>query len=317
ILLVMSAQYGFTSEEISGIFGLAPEKIDGELGKLDSLLPALAKKQQESNAVWLASWEILLSGAFSEVLAASETDWVDDLFARAAKAAGVDASSKDDFEYFVADVDLSEEKPLRGVVPTSEPEESDEEEDDEDYDDEDDDDDDEDYDDEDDDDDDRYDWDLEDDNRKMIVLGVVLALVLVAVIAFGVHIFTSRNSGSSSNTQTEESADTDAELVIKGDDEDADAGEETEVVEEVAEETEETEETEEEEVTTVTMQANTSSLNVRSEGSTDGDVLTQLSEGEQVEVLSDTSEEWVQIRCIEQDDLEGYVMLQYLSEIEE
>ncbi|MCD8248565.1 MAG: SH3 domain-containing protein, partial [Lachnospiraceae bacterium] len=76
-------------------------------------------------------------------------------------------------------------------------------------------------------------------------------------------------------------------------------------------------ETEEEEVTTVTMQANTSSLNVRSEGSTDGDVLTQLSEGEQVEVLSDTSEEWVQIRCIEQDDLEGYVMLQYLSEIEE
>ena len=30
-------------------------------------------------------------------------------------------------------------------------------------------------------DDDRYDWDLEDDNRKMVILGIVLALVIVAV----------------------------------------------------------------------------------------------------------------------------------------
>ncbi len=313
ILLVMNALDGFTSEEISGIFGLAAEKVDGELGKLDSLLPSLAKKQ-ESGSAWLASWEILLIGASSEILAASGADWVDELFARAAKAAGLDmapSAAKDDFEYFVADVDLSEEKPQKKAVSKPEPEESyededDEEEEDDDYDD----------DDDDDDDDDRYDWDLEDDNRKMIILGVILALVLVAVIAFGVHIFTSRNSGSSS-VQTEESADTDAELVIKGDGEDEETEEETEAVEEVPEETEETEEPEEEEDTTVTMQVNTSSLNVRSEGSTSGSVLTQLSEGEQVEVLSDTSEDWVQIRCIEQDDLEGYVMTQYLSEIEE
>ncbi|MCD8097794.1 MAG: hypothetical protein LUE31_07150, partial [Lachnospiraceae bacterium] len=89
ILLVMNALDGFTSEEISGIFGLAAEKVDGELGKLDSLLPSLAKKQ-ESGTAWLASWEILLIGASSEILAASGTDWVDELFARAAKAAGLD-----------------------------------------------------------------------------------------------------------------------------------------------------------------------------------------------------------------------------------
>ncbi len=313
ILLVMSVQDGFTSDEISGIFGLAAEKVDGELSKLASLLPALAKKQQDSGSAWLASWETLLVGAFSGILAASGTDWIDELFASAAKAAGVDTTgktAKDDFEYFVADVDLSEEKPLREAVRASEPEEeSDDEDDDDDYDDEDD------EDDEDDDDDDRYDWDLEDDNRKMIILGVVLALVLVAVVAFGVHIFTSRDSGSN-DVQTEESSDTDAELVIKGEGEDEESEEEAEVVEEeIPEEPEETEEIEEEE-TTVTMQANTSSLNVRSEGSTNGDVLTQLSQGEQVEVLSDTSEDWVQIRCIEQDDLEGYVMTQYLDVVE-
>ncbi|MCD8197781.1 MAG: SH3 domain-containing protein [Lachnospiraceae bacterium] len=316
ILLVMSVEDGFTSDEISGIFGLAAEKVDGELSKLASLLPALAKKQQDSASAWLASWETLLAGAFFGILAASGTDWVDELFASAAKAAGVDTagkSAKDDFEYFVADVDLSEEKPLREAVRTSEPEEEFDDEDDEDDEGDDEDEDDE---DDDDDDDDRYDWDLEDDNRKMIILGVVLALVLVAVVAFGVHIFTSRDSGSS-DVQTEESSEADAELVIKGEGEDEESEEEAEVVEEeIPEETEETEEIEEEE-TTVTMQANTSSLNVRSEGSTNGDVLTQLSQGEQVEVLSDTSEDWVQIRCIEQDDLEGYVMTQYLSEIEE
>ncbi|MCC8162590.1 MAG: SH3 domain-containing protein [Lachnospiraceae bacterium] len=317
ILLVMNTQDGFTAEEISAIFGLAPEKVEGELGKLDSLLPALAKKQPENISAWLGSWATLLSGASSEILAASEADWVDDLFTRAATAAGVNMAAKaekDEFEYFVADVDLSEEKPLRSVVPEPEPEEESDEDEDDDEDDEYDD---EDEDDEDDDDDDRYDWDLEDDSRKMIILGVVLALVLVAVIAFGVHIFMNRDSGSSS-VQTEESADADAELVIKGETEET-GEEETEEVEEVPEETEETEETEAEaeEETTVTMQANTSSLNVRSEGSTNGDVLTQLTEGEQVEVLSDTSEDWVQIRCIEQDDLEGYVMTQYLSAVEE
>ena len=61
--------------------------------------------------------------------------------------------------------------------------EDEDDEDDEDIDDEDDEDD-------EDDDDDRYDWDLEDDNRKMVIIGVILALVIVCnVIGFGAHIF--------------------------------------------------------------------------------------------------------------------------------
>ena len=65
------------------------------------------------------------------------------------------------------------------------------------------------------------------------------------------------------------------------------------------------------------MEVNGSSVNVRSEASTNGEILTQVNAGETVEVLGDPSEEWVQIRCIEQNNEEGYVMSQYLSEIAE
>ena len=54
-------------------------------------------------------------------------------------------------------------------------------------------------------------------------------------------------------------------------------------------------------------------MNVRSEPNTNSTVLTTVKAGEKLEILGDSSQEWVQIRCIEQDNQEGYVMTQYLK----
>ena len=57
-------------------------------------------------------------------------------------------------------------------------------------------------------------------------------------------------------------------------------------------------------------------LNVRKEANTSSDVVTKLNKGEEVEVLGDISQEWVQIRCIGQDNKEGYVKSEFLKAIE-
>ena len=58
------------------------------------------------------------------------------------------------------------------------------------------------------------------------------------------------------------------------------------------------------------------SVNVRSEANTNCSVLTTVKSGEKVEVLGDLSQEWVQIRCIEQDSKEGYVKSEFLASVE-
>ena len=178
------------------------------------------------------------------------------------------------------------------------------------------------YDDEDDEDDeDRYDWDLEDDGRKMIIIGAVVAVILCVVIGLGAMWFMGRNksdSDSAASSQTEEQQeDAAADLVIKGDGDTADDAEPAEETD--AEETEETEETapeeeeaEPEEPQTVTMKVNASSLNVRSEANTTSSVVTSLTNGDTVEVLGDASQEWVQIRCTSKNNEEGYVKSEYL-----
>ena len=171
-----------------------------------------------------------------------------------------------------------------------------------------------------DDEDDRYDWDLEDDGKKMVILGVVIALVLVAVIGFAVfRIFGGGGRDNTDKTVTEQEQEDEEEgsLIIKGEEDGSSDTEEEAPAEEAPAEEEAPEEEAPAEETTLTMKVNGSSVNVRSEASTNGEILTQVNAGETVEVLGDPSQEWVQIRCIEQNNEEGYVMSQYLSEITE
>ena len=324
VMLVMAYEDDFSAEQISAVLGLASEKIEGELEKLEKILPTLTQGQPQENAVWLTGWKTILAGADRQILEAVAADWVDVAYEKASAAAGVKEQLKkeDNFEYFVADVDLTEEKPKKKKAEPVIEEEDDEDE--EEYSDEDEDDEDEDeeydeeYDDEDDEDedDDRYDWDLEDDGRKMIIVGAVVAVILVVVIGLGVMWFMGRNkSDTTTPSQTEEQQeDAAADLVIKGD---GDAADDTESAEETdAEETEEAapeeEEAEPEEPQTVTMKVNASSLNVRSEANTTSSVVTSLANGDTVEVLGDASQEWVQIRCTSKNNEEGYVKSEYL-----
>ena len=324
VMLVMAYEDDFSAEQISAVLGLASEKIEGELEKLEKILPTLTQGQPQENAVWLTGWKTILAGADRQILEAVAADWVDVAYEKASAAAGVKEQLKkeDNFEYFVADVDLTEEKPKKKKAEPVIEEEDDEDE--EEYSDEDEDDEDEDeeydeeYDDEDDEDedDDRYDWDLEDDGRKMIIVGAVVAVILVVVIGLGVMWFMGRNkSDTTTPSQTEEQQeDAAADLVIKGD---GDAADDTESAEETdAEETEEAapeeEEAEPEEPQTVTTKVNASSLNVRSEANTTSSVVTSLANGDTVEVLGDASQEWVQIRCTSKNNEEGYVKSEYL-----
>ena len=57
-------------------------------------------------------------------------------------------------------------------------------------------------------------------------------------------------------------------------------------------------------------------VNVRSEASTDSSIVTKVANGETVEVVGDASQEWVQIRCTEQDGKEGYVKSEFLTAAE-
>jgi len=333
IMLVMSYKDDFTAAEIAATFGLAEDKVRAELDKLEKVLPALTKNQPESVSGYLANWRVLLLGASRQIISMGSDAWVDQLFKESAADAGISVKEekKENFEYFVADVDLSAVKPKKKPVPVveEEPEDDDDEEygdedDDEEYDDEydEDDDDDEEYDDEDDEDDDRYDWDLEDDGRKMMIIGVILALVLVLVIGVGGYKFLTRDKDKANDpVQTEENEEEgDAELIIKGDAPGEDGSEEEEQPEEEPEEEpeEQPEEEPEEpaEPETVVMKVSASSSRVRSEANTDSSVVTSVTNGEKVEVLSDTSQEWVQIRCIEQNNEEGYMMSQYLTAAE-
>ena len=312
VMLVMAYEDDFSAEQISAVLGLASEKIEGELEKLEKILPTLTQGQPQENAVWLAGWKTILAGADRQILGTVAADWVDVAYEKASAAAGVKEQSKkeDNFEYFVADVDLTEEKPKKKKAEPVIEEEDDEDE--EEYSDEDDED--EEY------DEDRYDWDLEDDGRKMIIIGAVVAVILCVVIGLGAMWFMGRNkSDSATSSQTEEQQedeDAAADLVIKGD---GDTADDTEPAEEAdAEETEETEETapeeeaEPEEPQTVTMKVNASSLNVRSEANTTSSVVTSLTNGDTVEVLGDASQEWVQIRCTSKNNEEGYVKSEYL-----
>ena len=220
ILLMMSFQDEFSGKEISEIFGLPEEKIESELGKVKNLLPNLTKNQPERETVYTSDWRILIAAAFRQVLTAESDQWVDGIYERAANAAGVKAeetsAKEDDFDYFVADVEVEPEKPKKkkAAPVVEEPEEDDEEEDadDEDEDDEDDEDlDDEDDEDDEDEDDDRYDWDLEEDNKKMVIIGVILALVIVAIVGFGVKTFLDKSKGNDASVTTEQEAEDDQE----------------------------------------------------------------------------------------------------------
>lgn len=334
ILLMMSFQDEFSGKEISETFGLPEEKVETELGKVKTLLPNLTKNQPESAAAYTSDWRVLISAAFRQVLTAESDQWVDGIYEHAANAAGVKAeetsAKEDDFDYFVADVEVEPEKPKKkkAAPVVEEPEEDDEEEDvdDEDEDDEDDEDVD---DDEEDDEDDRYDWDLEDDNKKMVIVGVILALVIVAVVGFGVKTFLDKSKGNDASVTTEQEAEDDqegdAELVIRGDgdsssDDSSEAEdqqeEETDASEEETQEEEQPAEEEPAEPETVTMKVSASSVNVRSEASTDSSIVTKVTSGETVEVVGDASQEWVQIRCTEQDGKEGYVKSEFLTAAE-
>lgn len=341
ILLVMSYMDDFQAEEIAEIFGLPTDKVETELGKVGSLLPNLTKNQPESVAAYLTDWRVLLLGACRQILSAGQGEWIDRVYEKASKAAGIldePVKEADDFEYFVADVDVEPAEPKKKkaapVVEEPEDEEDDESEDedddenscDEDEDDEYDEDEDDDDDDDDDENDDRYDWDLEDDNRKMVILGIVLALVIVAVIGVGAYFFLNRDKGNTEQPAqtTEEQEDGNAELVIKGDGDSTDdtseaedqQTEETDSSEEETPEEEQPAEEESAEPETVTMKVNASSVNVRSEASTDSSIVTKVANGETVEVVGDASQEWVQIRCTEQDGKEGYVKSEFLTAAE-
>ena len=310
ILLVMSYMDDFPAEEIGETFGLPADKVETELGKVGNLLPNLTKNQPEKVASYLKDWRLLLMGACRQLSESGQGEWIDRIYKNASKAAGIlDAPVKesDDFEYFVADVDVEPEEPKKKkAAPVveepdddedeDEDESEDDEDDDESYDDDEDDDDDE-NDEDDEEDDDRYDWDLEDDNRKMVILGVVLAFIIVVVIGIGAYTFLNRDKGSSaepSQTTSEEEEGGNAELVIKGDSSSSDDSSDAETSED--EETEGTDEetdaeqpAEEEsaEPETVTMKVSASSVNVRSEASTDSSIVTKVTSGETVEVVGE------------------------------
>ena len=231
IMLVMAYKDDFTAKEISGIFGLAEDKIQAELDKLEKILPTLAKNQPAGVSGYMGSWAVFLVGAFRQILKNASETLVDQVYEAAAGEAGITVESavaKDDtFEYFIADPDLPEQESEKKTEPVPEPkrvrkpvpavEEEPDDEDDE-YDDE--------YEDDEEDDDnyeeedDRYDWDLEDDGKKMVILGVVIALVLVAVIGFAAfRIFGGGGRDNADNTVTEQEQEDEEEgsITIYGD----------------------------------------------------------------------------------------------------
>ena len=77
VMLVMAYEDDFSAEQISAVLGLASEKIEGELEKLEKILPTLTQGQPQENAVWLAGWKTILAGADRQILGTVAADWVD------------------------------------------------------------------------------------------------------------------------------------------------------------------------------------------------------------------------------------------------
>jgi len=298
VMLVMYHRDDFTASEISGIFGLEEGKLQEELDKMEKLLPTLTKDQPEEVSGYVGSWKTLLLGASRQIISTCSDEWVDGLYARAAKEANIATApsheKKDSFEYFVADADLSEgkSKGSRTAEDDEEEEDDDEESEDDEYDD-----DDEEEEDDEEDDDDRYDWDLEDDGKRMILLGIVLALVIVAIVGFAAFkLLGNKNPKEQEAVSTEAEAENgdegDASLVIRGDgpDENSEGSENSGESQENPEETEEApeepapEEQPQESDATI-MKVVPKSVNVRSEANTNCSVLTTVKSGEKVEVL--------------------------------
>lgn len=323
IILVMSCRDDFTAGEISAIYGLTEEKIQTEIDKLKRLLPTLAKDRPESEAEYLGSWKALLLRACGQVANAGSGQWAENLYGEAAKAAGISSEpagkKTDDFEYFVADPEPEPEKPKKKPISVveEEPEEEeyDEEDEEEEYDDEDDEYDDDDDDDEDED-DDRYDWDVDDDGKRMVILGVILALVIVVVVGFAAfRLLGNKDGGEEEPVQTEQDAqDSEDKLIVKGGDESFGEEEPEETPEEEAPEEEPVEEPQEEEPQTTIMKVKPSSMNVRSEPNTNCEVVASVKAGDRLEVIGEASEDgWVQVRCVDQDGKEGYAKLENLA----
>ena len=84
VMLVMAYEDDFSAEQISAVLGLASEKIEGELEKLEKILPTLTQGQPQENAVWLAGWKTILAGADRQILGAVAADWVDVAYENAA-----------------------------------------------------------------------------------------------------------------------------------------------------------------------------------------------------------------------------------------
>ncbi len=316
IMLIMRCQDNFTAREISAIFGLDEEKIGSELSKMEKALPSLTKEPIENSEGYLDNWKLLLLGASKQVADVCSFEWVDRMYAEAAFAAGITGTStvkkKDTFEYFVADVDVEPEKPKKKVVPIveEEPEDDDYEEDEEPDEDE------EDYEDDEDedDDDDRYDWDLEDDGKRMVIIGIVLALVIVIIVGFAAFKLLNKDDDSEKKPSRTEQEEDEAPLLIKGDDDDSDeADAPEEAPEENPEEVPEEEPEEEPSSEGVVMEVIPNSMNVRSEPNTDSTIVTKVKAGDKVEVVDDPSQEWVSVRCVDQDGKEGYVKSEYLK----
>ena len=316
IMLIMRCQDNFTAREISAIFGLDEEKIGSELSKMEKALPSLTKEPIENSEGYLDNWKLLLLGASKQVADVCSFEWVDRMYAEAAFAAGITGTStvkkKDTFEYFVADVDVEPEKPKKKVVPIveEEPEDDDYEEDEEPDEDE------EDYEDDEDedDDDDRYDWDLEYDVKRMVIIGIVLALVIVIIVGFAAFKLLNKDDDSEKKPSRTEQEEDEAPLLIKGDDNDSDeADAPEEAPEESPEEVPEEEPEEEPSSEGVVMEVIPQSMNVRSEPNTDSTIVTKVKAGDKVEVVDDPSQEWVSVRCVDQDGKEGYVKSEYLK----
>lgn len=328
IMLVMSCKDDFTAAEISAIYGLTEEKIQTEIDKLKKMLPTLTKDRPESEMPYLENWKILLLYASGQVAGTGSGQWVDSLYIEASKAAGVfqepAGKKSDDFEYFVAEPELDPEPetPKKKIIPVEEEEEEepeDDEYDEEEYED------DEDEDDEDEEDDDRYDWDVEDDGKRMVILGIILALIIVAVVGFAVfRLLGDKKDSEPEPVQTEQDVDdNDDKLIVKGGDDNFGEEEPEEAPEEVPEDQPEEEFQEEElqeeelqevEPQTTVMKVKPNSMNVRSAPNTNCEVVASVKAGDRLEVIGEASEDgWVQVRCIDQDGKEGYAKLENLT----
>lgn len=337
IMLLMSYHDGFKTEDIANMFGLAADKVQIELDKLEKMRPSLVKNQPEEISPYLGDWKVLLLGACNQLASATNNDWIEQLYQDSLNLAGLPSTIQIPVEE-IRKRTLESEKVLEEIpvqqltapkkaepqpqpefqvepeeevyqpvyeqeeesyVPTDgvyedpvdeEPVEEDEE---------------------------STEWGGEESNWKMIVFGIILALLIVAVVGVAAWKLLDKDDTSNKKpTQTEETKDDDdsAGLIIKGDEEEE--GDDV-VAEEPVEEDPVEEEPEEEEPLMMKVKGTDSRVNVRSERSTNGDIITKVVSGEKVEVLGDPeTEEWVLVHCTEQNDKEGYIKTEFLSYIQ-